>query len=201
MERARRVLGLTLAIWATAAVASAADQQVRLFVGTTFAGDTSFVDLENAAGSPHFTLGGQLAWLGEIFGVDFDFADTGGFFEGGGSTKLVIKSRVTTWTGDVVVALPRRLSEYSLRLYFVGGGGIMRVREEDSLAVYDITEVKPAVNVGVGALGFLSNRVGLSWELRRFQLAGPSSQLRGITVGGSEHLTYWRAHMAVVIRY
>lgn len=199
MGRARRVLGLTLAIWAIAAAAGAADQQARFFVGTTFAGDTSFVDLENAVGSPHFTIGGQLAWLGEILGVDFDFADTGGFFESGGSTKLVLKSRVTTWTGDVVVALPRRLSEYSLRLYFVGGGGIMRVREEDTLTVYDITETRPAVNVGVGALGFLSNRVGVSWEVRRFQLAGGSS-LQG-TSFGAEQLSYWRAHMAVVFRY
>jgi hypothetical protein len=86
-------------------------------------------------------------------------------------------------------------------LYFVGGGGIMRVSWEDVLGVFDTSKVVPAVDVGVGALGFLSNKVGLSWELRRFQRVG-EPPLNGRSFGPvAERLSYWRAHMAVVFRY
>jgi len=198
MRRLLCVAVVASVVWMPAS-AHAGDRQIRGFFGATFAGNSSFVDLENAAGNAHFTIGGQAAWLGEIFGVEGEVADTPGFFESG-SSNLVIKSGVTTFTGNVVVALPRRLTEYSLRLYFVGGGGIMRVREEDNLGIFDITKAVPAVDFGVGALGFLTNRVGLSWELRRFQQVGSTSELTGISFG-PEHLSYWRANMAVVIRY
>ena len=75
----------------------------------------------------------------------------------------------------------------------------MRVHEE-SPPVFDIAKVVPAVDFGVGALGFLTNRVGLSWEFRRFQRVGGPPPLTGITVA-PEELSYWRAHMAVVVRY
>ena len=199
MERQLGIAGLVVGLVLMAGAAEAADQQIRAFFGATFAGETTFVDLENAAGQAHLTIGGQAAWLGEIFGAEGEVADTPGFFEGG-KKNLVIKSRVTTFTGNFVIAVPRRLTEYSLRLYFVGGGGIMRVREEDALAAYDFTKYVPAIDFGVGALGFLTNRVGLSWELRRFQQVGDTSQPPGISFG-TEHLSYWRANMAVVIRY
>jgi hypothetical protein len=200
----RAGLAATLAFVAAAmaAPASAQDRQIRGFIGTTFAGSSTFVDLttEDAPSHPHFTLGAQATWLWEVFGIDVDVADTPGFFEGGG-TNLIIKSRVTSFTGNVVIGVPRRMTEYSLRLYFVGGGGIMRVSWEDALGVFDTTKVVPAVDFGVGAQGFLTKTVGLSWELRRFQRVGEPPPLTGITVGGSEQLSYWRAHMGVVVRY
>jgi hypothetical protein len=199
---ARRVAAtLVIALCALAAPARAQDRQIRGFMGATFAGSSTFVDLtkEDAPSHAHFTLGGQATWLWDILGVGVDVADTPGFFEGG-STNLVLKSRVTTVTGDVIVALPRRMSEYSLRLYFVGGGGIMRVSWEDALGVFDTSKVVPAIDYGVGALGFLTRKVGLSWELRRFQRVGEPPPLAG-TSFGPEQLSYWRAHMALVIRY
>jgi hypothetical protein len=177
------------------------DRQIRGFIGGTFAGHSTFVDLtsSDAPGHAHLSIGAQAVWLGDVFGVDVDVADVPGFFEGGASSYLVTGSRVSTVTGDAVVALPRRWAEYSLRLYFVGGGGIMRVSEQ-SPPVFDISKVVPAVDLGVGALGFLTNRVGLSWELRRFQRVGGPPPLTGTTFG-AEELSFWRAHMAVVVRY
>jgi hypothetical protein len=48
--------------------------------------------------------------------------------------------------------------------------------------------------------GFLTQRIGLNWDVRRF------STLRGEgeTVGnsfGNEQLSFWRATMAVAVRY
>lgn len=189
------VVGVVLA----ASAARGADRQLRPFVGTTFAGSTTFVDLEHAAGDAHATIGVNAAVIGEIFGVEADVGHTFGFFQGG-NANLVLNSSVTTVTGNVIVALPRRLTEYSLRLYFVGGGGIMRVREEDNLLVFDIAKVVPAMDVGVGALGFFTNRVGVAWELRRFQRVGGPPPLTGISIG-PEQLSFWRANVALVLRY
>src|SRR5690242_6869497 len=116
---------LALFALALAAPASAADNQVRGFFGATFSGGTTFVDLEKAAGRPNPVFGGSLVTVGEVVGVELDIADAPGFFQAG-SQHLVLSSRVTTVTGNIVVAAPRRLTEYALRPYFVGGAGVMR---------------------------------------------------------------------------
>jgi hypothetical protein len=191
--------GVTIALTLTAATARAADRQIRPFIGVTFAGDTSIVDNEHAAGHAHTTLGISAARLGDIFGFDVEVARTPGFFQAG-DVHLVQNSHVTTAVGDVVIAAPRRMSEYSLRLYFVGGGGIMRVVKSDLFQVFDIADVLPAFDLGAGAFGFLTNEVGVSWEFRRFQSLGGTRELTGLSFE-RERLTFWRATMALVVRY
>src|SRR5581483_677570 len=197
-----RVAATVLVVLAACAVAAPAraqtDRQIRGFLGAAFAGNTSFVDAtkQDAPGRAHLAVGAQAAWLGEILGVDVDVADVPGFFQSP-SSYLVTSSRVTTIAGDAVVALPRRWAEYSLRLYFLGGGGIMRVHEEspETPPVVNVSRVTPMIDYGFGALGFLTRRVGLSWELRRFQLVGGSADLpalNGLSFG-PERLSYWRA--------
>ena len=195
-----RAIAVALGVVAVVApAAAAADRQIRPLFGVVFAGDTTIVDLENAAGQPHATIGVNAAMLGDMFGVDVDLARTGGFFQSG-DKHLVLDSSVLTLMGDLVVAAPRRLTEYSLRLYLVAGGGIMRVSKVDYFDLFDIDDVLPAYDVGAGALGFVTNRVGVSWEVRRFQSLGGSNQLTGLTLG-RERLTFWRASMALVVRY
>jgi hypothetical protein len=179
-----------------AARANAEDRQLRPFVGATFGGGTSFVELDR--GKAKLAVGVGAVFLGEVFGAEVDLADAPGFFESG-DNHLVVGSRVTTLTGNVVVAVPRRVSEYALRPYLVGGGGLMRVRTTTSLNVFDVSRVFPAFDVGVGVIGFVTNRVGVSWELRRFQTVDRNTG-DGLSFG-EEQLSYWRASMAVAIRY
>ena len=176
----------------------AEDRQIRPFVGATFAGATTFVDPELAAGDAHLTFGVSAAFLGEVLGLEIDVADAPGFFEG--DKHLVVLSRVTTISGNVIVAAPHHRTEYSLRPYVVGGFGLMRVRTTTSFDVFDVARTIPAFDVGGGALGFLTNRVGVSWELRRFQSVGSNTAAAGLSFG-EEHLSFWRATMAVVLRY
>jgi hypothetical protein len=138
--------------------------------------------------------------LGEIFGVDVDLADTSGFF-GPGDKHLVLSSHITTLTGDVVVAAPHRLTEYSLRPYFVAGGGIMRVRSLDYFGLFDVASTLPAFDWGGGVQGFLSKSVGVAWEVRRFESLSRRSQDPGLTLNGDEQISFWRASMALAIRY
>jgi len=127
-----------------------------------------------------------------------DFADVPGFFESD-NNPLVVGSRVTTLTGNVVVAMPRRMSEYALRPYLVGGAGLMRVRTTTSLNVFDVSRMFPTLDVGVGVVGFVTNRMGVSWEIRRFQSLDREGD-KGVSFG-DEQLGFWRATMAVAIRY
>jgi hypothetical protein len=177
--------------------AAAAERQIRPYVGATFAGVTPFLDLEAAAGRPHPTIGLSAVFLGELLGAEIDVADVPGFLESG-DKHLVLHSRVTTLCGNVVLAAPHRLTEYSLRPYVVAGGGMMRIRETTSLSVFDVSTVTPAFDVGVGAVAFVTNRAGVSWDVRRFQSFRDDEVRTGF---GEGHLSFWRATMAVVIRY
>jgi hypothetical protein len=181
--------------------AFAADRQLRPFVGATFAGATTVVDPGDGTTKPSITLGGSAVFLGEIFGGEVEVADMPGFFEGN-DKNLVTYSRVTTFTGNVVVAAPHKLTEYALRPYVVAGAGLMRMRRTTTFDIFNLSTTVPAFDVGVGAVGFLTNSVGVSWELRRFQDIGSNiSHENGVTFGQEQHLSFWRATMAFVFRY
>ena len=179
--------------------ASAADRQIRPFIGATFAGGTTFVDPEEAIGKPHLAIGGSAAFLGEILGTEVDVFDSPGFFQAG-DKNLVRVSHVATFSGNVVVAAPRRLTEYFLRPYVVAGATLMVVRTTTALGVFDVSIVRPAFDVGAGAIAFVTNKVGVSWDIRRFQTVGDPPPPVGLSFGG-EHLSFWRATMAAVFRY
>ena len=138
------------------------------------------------------------ALLGDVIGIDVDFGRAPGFFETG-DQQLVKRSSVTTLTGNVVIAPPRHLTEYTLGPYFVLGAGFMRARSEDFLGLLSVASTLPAMDVGGGVNGFLTKRIGLNWDVRYFwSVAG--QQLRGVSIG-PEQLSFWRASMALVIRY
>jgi hypothetical protein len=190
---------------------SAAEKQIRPFVGVTFGGSTTLLDPEKASGKPNPAIGVSAVWVGEIFGVEADFARAPGFFEssecggvrpatGNSCSNLVLSSSVTTATGNVMVAAPRSWTEYTLRPYFVGGAGLMRVHRQDYFDVFNITNVYAATDVGGGASGFITNRVGVCWEARYFRAISRKTQTSGVAFGEDE-LSFWRASMAIVIRY
>jgi len=173
----------------------AAERQVRPFAGVTFGGAAP-IDFENAAGKPHPAIGVAAVFLGELFGVDIDVADVPGFLQAG-DKNLVLNSSVTTVCGNVVIAAPHRLTEYTLRPYIVAGGGLMRITETTSLSASDLSSVVPTFDLGVGAVAFVTSRAGVSWDVRRFQ----SFRDESLPTGFGDHLSYWRATMAAVFRY
>jgi len=192
-----RIALLALALLLLRSAPAGAEWQVRPFLGLTFGGRTTFFDLEQAAGGPNLSIGFNGVLLGELVGIDADVGYGPGFFQKGGQ-HLVTRSSATTVTGNVVIALPRRLAEFSLRPYFVGGAGFMQVRIKDSSDVLGVSSTLPAVDVGGGVTGFLSDRVGVSWDVRRFRSVG--GKARGLSFG-REQLSFWRANMALVFRY
>jgi hypothetical protein len=188
------VLGLVV-LWP---VTAGAEWQIRPFIGFTFGGVTTFADPEDAAGKQNPSIGVSGGWLGEVFGIEGDVAWAPGFFEAG--ENELISSGVNTLTGNVIVALPRRMAQYSLRPYFVGGAGVMQVSSLGTSGALPIESTLPAMNIGGGVTGFLTNRIGLSWDIRRFSTLRGKGETRGNSFG-EEQLSFWRATMAVAVRY
>jgi hypothetical protein len=182
------------------AVPSRAEWQIRPFLGATFGGGTTFV-LTEPAGTSNVILGANGALLSNVFGVEVDFGYAPGFFESG-DNPLVRVSRLTTLTGNVVITAPRRITEYTLGPYFVVGGGLMRLYGDDELGVFPLRRTLGAVDVGGGVTGNLSDQFGLNWDARYFRSVGGG--VSGISVDpqdASERLSFWRASMALVLRY
>lgn len=175
---------------------ASAEWQIRPFAGVKFGGSTTFVDLDESAGLPKLTFGANLLLLGEIFGVEADFGHTPNSFNG--NRGLILSSHTTTLMGSVVVALPRRMARYTLRPYAVGGAGLVRVSYGDYFGALPVDNSLAGFNVGGGATGFLTDRVGLNWELRYFRTLR-ASETTGLSFG-AEELSFWRATMGVTIR-
>lgn len=197
MGRRPRYLALALLLLSPAPVV--AEWQIKPFVGLTFGGSTTFVDVEHAAGRANLVVGVTGVLLGEILGFEADFGRAPGFFQSG-SSRLVLGSSATTLTGNIVIALPRRMAPYTLRPYFVAGVGLMHAEIEGSLGALRVSSTLPAIDLGGGATGFLTDRIGLSWDVRRFRSVAGKVQARGVSFG-NEQLMFWRANMAVAIRY
>jgi hypothetical protein len=191
-------LAIALLVLSWPAVASA-EWQIKPFVGLTFAGSTTFEDDELAAGKLHPILGVSATLIGDVVGVEADFGHASGFFQQSSGTRKVTRSNVTTLTGNVTVALPRSIAEYTLRPYFVGGGGLMHVRAENFVNISSVSDDAPSVDLGGGVTGFLTKRIGVSWDVRHFRVLGGNADVLGLTTGGQ--LSFWRANMALAIRY
>jgi len=192
-----RSLAIALLLFAPAP--ATAEWQIRPFIGFTFGGTTTFVDLEQATGEQKAVIGISGGWLGEIFGFEGDFGLSPGFFQTA-EKDLLLESGVRALTGNVVVAMPRRMTEYGLRPYFVGGAGLIHVKILGRFEAVEVNRTLPAMNIGGGVTGFLTQRIGLNWDVRRFS----TMRGEGETVGnsfGNEQLSFWRATMAVAVRY
>ena len=189
---------LAVAILLAAAAPARAEWQLKPFLGITFGGSTSIIDPAQSVGKVHGALGLSAGFVGEIIGVEGDFGYHPGFFETDESL-LVLKSRMTTLTGNVTVSLPRRMTQYTLRPYFVGGLGLVRAsRATTSLSLLQYERTLAAFDVGGGAVGFISDTFGLNWDVRYFRTFNGRNE--GLSLG-PEQLSFWRASMALAFRY
>lgn len=189
---------------------ASADWLFTPLVGLTFKGDTTLIDLgtsdfEPASSKVHWNFGGAVTWLGNgPLGVEGLFVYTPGFFESG-EINVLQSSRTMALMGNLVLAAPRGWNEYGLRPYVSGGFGLLHASGKD----LDEVELfaKPVnlwgYNIGGGAVGFLSDRVGLRFDLRYFSEVQPKDdpEIVGIFSFAPVELSYWTTSIGVVIRY
>jgi hypothetical protein len=180
--------------------------QVKPFIGFSFAPSTTIYDPYGSVGGANRTFGVTAQVLGEVFGLEGELGRLSGLFsdEGtpSGQAPVIAGSVVTTATGNLVVALPRRVAEYGLRPYGLAGGGLIRVNITTPSNVLDVTDSMWGFDFGGGVTGFFNRHVGVSWEVRRFTSMGGYSLDLSLLQSGEldQKLSFWRATFAVAIR-
>ena len=191
---------LALLLLAAPAPARAQDLIVIPYLGFTFAGGSSlFADLEGGAGETASALGASVSLVGSgLLGVEADIGYVPGFFERGERQIVVPGSYVTTLTGSVMLTLPLSVTRESLRPYIVAGGGLLHAEARDIQSVFPIRSTMPAVTLGGGAVGFLSNSVGVRFDLRYLRSLGQGDDL---IAGEGPRVRYWRGSVGLVLRY
>jgi Outer membrane protein beta-barrel domain len=178
--------------------AAHADWFVTPYLGLKFAGATNFVDLEFGASNTKATLGVTAGVLSDgLFGVEADVGYTPRFFERS-SGSLVASSQVFTVMGNLIVTVPRSLTGYSLRPFVSGGAGLMHVSIDDVAGVIPINSNLFGVNVGGGAVGGLTYRASIRFDLRYFK--GVTTTEEEAVGLGRTTLSFWRAAVGLTIR-
>jgi len=179
--------------------ARAADYIFTPFIGPAFGGRTAFPNLDQGVGSSHVIFGGAVGWLSSgILGGEGDFAYSPRFFERDNLT--IIASTAVTVSGNVIVATPLRVTGYSLRPYLTGGLGLIHsgITYSAPTVVEPVNDNSFGMNIGAGAIGLLSPRTGVRFELRHFRTFG--RDLNEATGEPEVRLSFWRATIGVLIR-
>jgi hypothetical protein len=210
----RRVLIFTAVLLLARTSDARADFLITPFVGSTFGGSTTVLDLDfGAVSSKHWMFGASAAWLSDqVLGVEGEFATVPGFFQNSSGTDLVTSSRVTTLTGSVILALPISVTRESLRPYVTGGLGLMHASAEDLINFIESECASGrsgassvtcpgdwlGLQLGAGAIGLISQRAGVRFDLRHFRALSRDVTLRGER---TSKLSFWRATVGVTLRY
>jgi hypothetical protein len=173
-------------------------------VGLTFSGNTTIVDLEHATGKVHAHFGGAVSLLGRgLFGVEGVVMVTPRFFQARG-IDLVQSSKTLALMGNVVVTLPQRWTEYSLRPFVSGGFGLLHADSTEREALLPAGEIFPVrenmsgFNIGGGAIGFITKGTGLRLDLRYVSNLHHSGG--DVPALGRVHLRYLTASVGLVFR-
>lgn len=193
---------------------AAAEWHFTPLVGYTFKGATTLADLEAATSTTHWNFGGAATLIGEgPLAIEGLYIHTPGFFERDESELAAInlpasitESRTYALMGHAVLTIPRSWNRYGLRPYVSGGLGLIHVRSQDLQDNVPIRLNLLGMSAGGGAIGFLTDRVGLRFDLRYFR------NIRGVNleelefeptlpVGAPVRLRYWTGMVGVVIRY
>jgi hypothetical protein len=198
-EIRRIVFAIAVLSWFCPAPALAqTDLLIIPFIGIKFAGHTSIAIGEPTVSQKKSTFGVSTTVLSDKFlGVEADVEQTPQFF-GPGIQRTVSTSGVTTLTGNLVVAVPKAITQESLRPYIVSGVGLIHAHVKTQAGVLDTTSNLLGLDIGGGVIGFISPRAGARFELRHFK--NLTNDSNAVTIGGTR-LSFWRLTAGLVLRY
>jgi hypothetical protein len=193
-----RAYALIFLLLAPNAALAQTDLLIIPFVGGKFAGRTTIAIAEPTAANKKITFGLSTMILTDKFlGVEGDVEQTPQFF-GPGVRRTVTSSVVTTLTGNVVIAVPKVITQESLRPYVVSGVGLMHARVSTTAGVLDTRSNLLGLDIGGGVIGLVSPRAGARFELRHFK--NLTNDSNAVTIGGTR-LSFWRVTAGLALRY
>jgi hypothetical protein len=196
-----KAVAFALAAWLVPAAAHAQSQFLVVpFFGYKFAGHTNIPDPSNpahpgGATKPTFGASTSLVTSG-ILGAEGDFEHTPHFFDTS-VRSLTVQSSVTTLTGNVIFTVPLQITQESLRPYIVSGLGLMHAAIDTQAHVLDTHTNLLALDIGGGAVGLVSPRAGVRFDLRHFK--NLSNDHTAVSFGNTR-LSYWRLTIGLVLK-
>ena len=197
MKALVRATVLTAACLCGSSLRAHADLIFTPFVGKTF-GAQQTLTLVGDVDKKAWIIGGSAAWLtNNVFGAEVDFGYSPRFFNN--QFQLLSGSNVLSLTGNVILAVPLSVTRESLRPYVTAGMGMIHAGAEDNAGVSTLDTSRLALSVGGGAIGFLSPRAGVRFDLRHIR--STANGVETSTLLTVPQLGYWRATIGVAIRY
>ena len=157
----------------------------------------------SASGREHLSYGASIGWMGAgVFGWEADFAYTPEFFEADDDDiELFDSSNVTTFMVNAIIGIPAGgTSGAGFRPYFSGGVGLMQQHVSGAESLVEVDNSEFGINLGAGAMGFLSDHVGIRGDIRYLRaLSDPDEDNEfDIALGDFD---YWRATFGVTFRW
>ncbi len=190
MRRLIKVLGVAAAAALVFAPTPArAEGYVSPWAGVNFA---------NNSGDGHANFGVDAGGMGAgIIGGEFDFGYSPNFF---GSSGSFGSNYVMDAMGNLIVGVPVGGTRGAgIRPYVTVGTGLLRSQMTGGVnGLAEVANNSWGLNAGFGAMGFLSDHVGLRGDVRYFRdLTGNADNLNNIDFGAFH---FWRASFGVVLR-
>jgi opacity protein-like surface antigen len=161
-------------------------------IGTTFGGDTN--------GNEHFTYGAAIGWMGAgVFGWEADLSYTPEFFEGSDSDfDFDGGSNVVSGMVNAIIGFPERSGRF--RPYFTGGIGMLQTEARSNRDLFSVDNSEFGFNLGIGAIGFVSDHVGIRGDMRYMRsLQDPSLDNEFDIATGN--FDYWRGSVGMTLRW
>jgi opacity protein-like surface antigen len=196
-RRATMLLALSLMLVPAPA---AADLFLAPYVGVKFGGGTSIFDLELAAGKAKTTIGASAFLLtDDILGYEVSFGYVPQYFKSDKDLPLIKPgSYVVDLMGNLIVSLPPEVTAGGLRPYAIAGVGLIHAESADILNILQVRRTVPAFNAGVGAIGLLTNNVGVRFDLRYLRsLTNDDGTLSHV----GRRISYSRGTVGLVLRF
>jgi opacity protein-like surface antigen len=189
----------TLVLLTASVLPGAAQARVTVtpFAGMSVAGQTGFVDVEQAAGAPQSVFGAAVGWRMTIrWTIGFEGALMPRFLKGDG--ELVERGRLTSLLATVDYAFWPRSPSARLQLLLTGGAGGVRVEINDALGAFTGSSTLPAGHVGVGVLFALRSRLRVRTDGRYLR---STFEPGGRAAFDEEHVSFWRITSGIAIEF
>lgn len=196
-RRATILLALSLLVAPRAAYA---DLFLAPFAGLKFGGGTSIFDLELAAGQAKSSIGASAFLLSDdIVGYEVTFGYVPQYFKSDTQLPLIKPgSYVVDLMGNVIVSLPPDVTAGGLRPYLMGGIGLIHAESADILNILQVRRTVPAFDLGAGAIGLLTNNVGLRFDFRYLRsMTNDDGTLSHV----GRRISYSRGTIGLVLRF
>jgi hypothetical protein len=164
-------------------------------IGGGFGGD--------ASGREHLTWGASIGWMGAgIIGWEADLAYTPEFFEGDDDDlDLIENSNVTSFMANVLVGIPvGGQTGGGFRPYVSGGAGLLQSEVQSDDDLFEVTNSEFGINLGFGAMGFMTDHVGFRGDLRYYRALSDPEEDNEFDIDFGD-FDFWRGTAGVTFRW